>query len=163
MTDVNETMKKTVDAAAANGQAAFETAQVQGEKFQTAGAKAFREGVEKSVAGLSELNAQGKQNLEALVASASAAQKGAEALSTQAVAFSKKSWEDGVAAAQSMAQARSVQELMELQTTWAKSAAEAYLAEVTRATEIVTASVKDSFQPLNARVTASVETLQAAR
>ena len=55
------------------------------------------------------------------------------------------------------------QELLELQTSWAKSATEAYLAEVTKATDIMTASVKDSFKPINERVTASVEKFQAAR
>ena len=84
-------------------------------------------------------------------------------MSAQSAAFTRKSWEDGVAAAKSMSQARSIQELLELQTSWAKSATEAYLAEVTRATDVVTASVKDSFQPINERVTASVEKFQAAR
>ncbi|MEG1028823.1 MAG: TIGR01841 family phasin, partial [Brevundimonas sp.] len=74
-----------------------------------------------------------------------------------------KSWEDGVAAAQSISQARSVQELVELQTSWAKSAAEAYLAQFGKTTEIFTASVKDSFKPINERVTATVESFQAAR
>ena len=133
------------------------------ETMQAAGAKAFREGIDKSVAGFAELNVEGKKNIEALVASASAAQKGAETLSAASLAFSKKSWEDSVAAAQSLASARSVQELVELQTSWAKSAAETYLAEVTRMTDVFTASVKDSFQPINERVTASVEKLQAAR
>jgi pyridoxine kinase len=97
------------------------------------------------------------------VASAAAAQKGVETLSAQSAAFTKKAWEDGVAAAQSMSQARSIQELLELQTTWAKSATEAYLAEVTKATDVLTASVKNSFKPINERVTASVEKFQAAR
>ena len=152
MADAAETVKDTVSKSKA-----------QAEKLQAAGAQAFREGVDKSVASLSELNAQGKQNLEAVVASASAAQKGAEVLSQQALAYGKKSWEDGVSAAQSMAQARSVQELLELQTTYAKSAMEGYLSEVTKATDVFTAAVKDSFKPINERVTASVERFQAAR
>ncbi|WP_372707402.1 phasin family protein [Brevundimonas sp.] len=157
MTDTTaETVKKTVETAA-------NTAKAQADKVQAAGAKAFREVADKSAASLSELNVQGKQNLEALVASATAAQKGVETLSAHSAAFTKKSWEDGVAAAKSMSQARSIQELLELQTTWAKSATEAYLAEVTRATDVLTASVKDSFQPINERVTASVEKFQAAR
>lgn len=162
-----ETVKKTVETAANTVKASAEKAQVtfqaNAEQAQAAGSKAFREVADKSAASLTEMNAQGKQNLEAMVASAAAAQKGVEALSAQSVAFTKKSWEDGVAAAKSMSQARSIQELLELQTTWAKSATEAYLAEVTRATEVVTASVKDSFQPINERVTASVEKFQAAR
>lgn len=156
MADAAETVKKTVEQTTAKAKA-------QAESIQAAGAKAFREGVDKSVASLSEITAHGKKNLEAVVESAAAAQKGAEALSQQAVAYGKKSWEDGVAAAQSFSQARSVQELFELQTNWAKSAAEAYLAEFGKATETMTASVKDSFKPINERVSAAVEQFQAAR
>jgi phasin family protein len=158
MADSADTVKNTAQAAQA-----AEKVQAQAEKIQAASAQALREGVDKSVAGLAELNAEGKKNLEALVASATAAQKGAEALSAQTLAYSKKSWEDGVAAAQSLSAARSVQELVELQTTWAKTATETYLAEVTKMADVFTASVKDSFKPINERVTASVEKLQAAR
>jgi len=162
-----ETVKKTVETAAntvkASAEKAQATFQANAEQAQAAGAKAFRDVADKSAAGISELNAQGKQNLEALVASAAAAQKGVETLSAQSVAFTKKSWEDATAAAQSISQARSIQELLELQTTWAKSASEAWLAEVTKATDVMTASVKDSFKPINERVTASVEKFQAAR
>ena len=161
-----ETVKKTVETAANTVKASAEKAQItfkaNADQAQAAGTKAFRDVAEKSAASLTEMNAQGKQNLEAMVASATAAQKGVETLSAQSVAFTKKSWEDSVAAAKSMTQARSIQELLELQTTWAKSATEAYLAEVTRATDVLTASVKDSFQPINERVTASVEKFQAA-
>lgn len=163
MADSAETVKKTVETATATVKASAEKATAQAEKIQAAGAKAFREGVDKSVAGLAELNAEGKKNLEALVASATAAQKGAETISAASLAYGKKSWEDGVAAAQSLAAARSVQELVELQTSWAKSAAETYLSEVTKLTDVFTASVKDSFKPINERVTASVEKFQAAR
>ena len=162
-----ETVKKTVETAANTVKASAEKAQItfkaNADQAQAAGTKAFRDVAEKSAASLTEMNAQGKQNLEAMVASAAAAQKGVETLSAQSVAFTKKSWEDGVAAAKSMTQARSIQELLELQTTWAKSATEAYLAEVTRATDVMTASVKNSFKPINERVTASVEKFQAAR
>ena len=163
MADTGETVKKTVDAAKASTEKAQATFQANAEQAQAAGAKVFREAADKSAAGLAELNAHGKQNLEAMVASATAAQKGVETLSAQSVAFTKKSWEDGVAAAQSLTKARSIQELLELQTNWAKSATEAYLAEVTKATDVLTASVKDSFKPINERVTASVEKFQAAR
>lgn len=162
-----DTVKKTVETATAtvkaNAEKAQATFQANAEQAQAVGAKTLRDVADKSAAGLTEMSVQSKQNLEAMVASAAAAQKGVEALSAQGVAFTKKSWEDGVAAAKSMSQARSIQELLELQTTWAKSATEAYLAEVTRATDVVTASVKDTFLPINERVTASVEKFQAAR
>ena len=133
------------------------------EQFTTAGNQAFKDSVEKSLAALNELNAHSKQNLEAVVASVTAATKGAEALGAQAIAYSKKSVEDHVAAAKSLTSAKSVQEVVELQTAWAKSALEGDLAEVNKASETVAASVKETLTPLNARVTATVEKFQAAR
>jgi phasin family protein len=156
MADAAETVKKTVEQTTAKAKA-------QAESIQAAGAKAFREGVDKSVASLSELNAHGKKNLEAVVASVTAATKGAEALGAQVMAFSKKSMEDQVAAAKALAGAKSVQEAVELQTAWVKAAMEGYMAEASKMGEVVAASVKDSVKPLNERVTATVEKLQAAK
>ena len=163
MADTAETVKKTADQATAAATSAAAKAKAQAETFQAAGAKAFREGIDKSVASMGELNAHGKKNLDALAESAAVAQKGAEALSQQAMSFAKASWEDGVAASKDLSGARSVQEFFELQTTWAKKAMERYVAELSKTNEIVTTTVKDSFKPINERVTASVETFQAAR
>jgi len=143
--------------------AAAETLKNTTEQFTTASNQAFKDGVEKSLAALSEANVHSKKNLEAVVASVTAATKGAEALGAQAFAYSKKATEDHVAAAKSLAGAKSVQEAVELQTAWAKSALEAYIAQLSKASEIVSASIKDSVKPLNERVTATVEKLQAAR
>ena len=142
---------------------AAEKAQANTEQFATAGAKAFKDGVEKSLAGLNDLNAQSKQNLEALVASATATAKGAEALNAQAMAYGKTAVEKHVEAAKAMASARSVQEVIELQTTYAKSAMETYMAEMNRASETFSTMMKTAFRPLNERATAAVETMQAAR
>ena len=56
-----------------------------------------------------------------------------------------------------------MQEFFELQSAWAKKSVERYVAELAKTNEIVTATVKDSIKPINERVTASVETFQAAR
>ncbi len=156
MSDATETVKQT----AAKAQAQVKA---QAEAIQKAGTTAFKDGVDRSLNSLTELNAQGKKNLEAVVESAAAAQKGAEALSQQTLAYGKKSWEDNVSAAQSLSQARSIQELFELQTAWAKSATEAYLAHLNQTSETLTASLKDSFKPINSRVSAAVEGFQSAR
>ena len=140
-----------------------QTIQTQAEKYTAAGAQAFKDAVEKSLTSLNDLNAQSKSNLEAVVASTTAATKGAEALGAQAMAFSKSSFDTQVAAAKSLSTAKSVQEVVELQTAFAKTALETYMAEMGRMSETVSASVKDSMKPLNERVTAMVERLQAAR
>jgi len=143
----------------ANG---VETLKATVEQFTTAGNLAFKDNVEKSLTALNELNAQSKKNLEAYVASVTAATKGAETVGAQALAFSKQALEEQVAAAKSLAGAKSVQEAMELQTTWAKSAMESYIAQFSKVSEVYAASVKESMKPLNERVAAVVERAQAA-
>jgi phasin family protein len=133
------------------------------EQYQAAGSKAFKDAVEKSMTALNDINAHSKSNLEAVVASVTAAGKGAETLGAQTAAYSKKSLEDYVAAAKSLTTAKSLQEVVELQTAFAKSSLEAYLAQVNKASETVAASLKETLTPLNARVTAAVETFQSAR
>jgi phasin family protein len=138
-----ETLKSTVD------------------QFTTAGNQAFKDGIEKSLTALGEVNAHSKKNLEAAVASVTAATKGAEALGAQAMAYSKKAMDEHVAAAKSLSAAKSVQEVVELQTAYAKTALEAYIAEMNKASETVAASVKECFLPFNERMTAFVERFQA--
>lgn len=145
MTDAAETVKSTV------------------EQFTAATNTAFKDNVEKSLAALNEANAVSKKNLEAVIASVAAATKGAEELGAQAIAFSKSAFENQVTAAKSFSTAKSVQEVVELQTAFAKSAMEAYMAEVGKMSEIVSASAKETLKPLNERVTAVVEKVQSAR
>ncbi len=133
------------------------------ENFAANGATAFKDTVEKSIAALSELNTHSKKNLEAVVASVTAASKGAESLGARAIAYSKKSVEDQVAAAKTLAGAKSVQEVVELQSTFAKSAFEAYVAEVNKMAEAVSASMKEAMTPINERVTAMVERVQSSK
>ena len=84
---------------AANG---AETIKSTVDQFTTAGNQAFKDSIEKSLSALGEANAHSKKNLEAVVASVTAATKGAEALGAQTMAYSKKAMEDHVAAAKSL-------------------------------------------------------------
>lgn len=143
--------------------AAAETAKNTVEQFTTASNVAFKEGVEKGLAAMNEMNSYSKKNMEAMVASATASAKGAEALGAQAMAFSKAVFDTQVSAAKSLAGAKSVQEVVELQTAFAKSALETYMSQFGAMSETVSSSVKESMKPLNERVTAVVEKFQAVR
>ena len=132
------------------------------EQVTAASTTAFKDGVEKTLAALNDANTVSKQNLEAVVASVTAATKGAEELGAETMAFSKKAFDEQVAAAKSLAGAKSVQEAIELQTAWAKSAFEGYLAQFGKVSELVAASVKETAKPINERVAAVVERAQAA-
>ena len=140
-----------------------ETAKSTVEQFTAASNTAFKDGVEKTMAAINEANSNSKKNLEAVVASVTAAAKGAETVGAQAMAFSKKAFDEQVTAARTLAAAKSVQEVVELQTTLARTFLENYMAEVGKLTETVSSSVKDSMKPLNERVTDLVEKMQAAR
>ena len=140
-----------------------DTAKSTVEQLTAASNTALKEGVEKTFAAMNEASTYSKKNLEAVVASVSAAAKGAEAVGAQTMAFSKKTFDDQVAAARSLVGAKSVQEVVELQTTYARSFLEAYMAEMGKLTETVSSSVKESLKPLNERVTDLVERVQATR
>ncbi len=133
------------------------------ERMSQAGNQAFKDSVEKTLSALNEVNTLSKGNVEAVVESLTAATKGAETVGAQALAFSKKNWEEAVAAAKTLSTAKSVQEVIELQSTYAKSAMEAYVAEVNQLTQTLSASFKDTFKPINTRVTAAVEKFQSYR
>jgi phasin family protein len=131
--------------------------------YLTASNQAFKDNIEKSIAAMTEMNVHSKKNIEAMIAAATAAAKGAETLGARAMAFSKKSMEDQVAAAKALASAKSIQEAVELQTGFAKTAFETIVAEVNEVSETVSTSVKETLTPINERVTAFVERIQAPR
>lgn len=143
--------------------AAAETLQSTADRFSTAGNQAFKDGVEKTLTALNDINALSKSNLEAVVESLTAATKGAETVGAQALAFSKKNWDDAVTAAKTLSGAKSVQEVIELQSSYAKTSMEAYVSEMNQLTQILSASFKDTFKPINARMTAAVEKFQSYR
>ena len=142
---------------------AAETAKATAERFAETGNQAFKDSVEKSLAAMADLNAHSKRNLEAVVASVTAATKGAEALGAQVTAYSKKAAEDHMAATKTLTGAKSLQEAVEFQTAYAKSFLDSYLAEMNRWSDTVSGSVKESLRPINERVSAVVEQFQTAR
>jgi phasin family protein len=144
---------KTAPRAAKSATEAFE-------QVTTVSSEAVRENIDRSLAALSEASAFGKQNVEAWLASAAAAQKGFEALSARAVAFQKQALENQVAAAKSLMTSKSVQEFVEKQNEYAKSSFEAYVAELSTVSDLVAGATKDALQPINERVNAVGQLIQ---
>ena len=130
------------------------------ESVTSASSEAVRENFDRGLAALSEASSFGKQNVEAWVASATAAQKGLEALSARTVAFQKEALEKNVAAAKSLMTSKSVQEFVEKQNDYAKSSFEAYVAELTSISDLWSGLTKDALQPINERVNAVGQLIQ---
>ena len=147
---------KTAPRAAKTATEAFDT-------FTATSTETVRENIDRGIAALSEASAFGKQNVEAWVASAAAAQKGFEALSARTVAFQKQALENHVAATKSLMTSKSVQEFVEKQNDFAKSSFEAYVAELTSVSDLVQGVAKEAFAPINDRVNAVGQLIQTAQ
>jgi phasin family protein len=130
------------------------------EQVSNVSSEAMRENVDRSLAAMAEASSFGKQNVEAFVASAAAAQKGFEALSARSVAFSKQALENHVTAAKALMTSKSVQEFVEKQNAYAKSSFEAYVAELSGFSELASGLAKEAIQPINERLSAVGEIVQ---
>ena len=127
------------------------------------GAEALKAGFEKAVKSYDTVLGYGKDTAEAYMKSATVAGKGIETINSEIYSYSKESIEESIAASKAMLGSKSVHEAFELQTDFAKSAFEAYVGELTKFGELVTATTKDTFAPLQGRVQAWVEVVQIAR
>ncbi|MBL8535974.1 MAG: TIGR01841 family phasin [Hyphomonadaceae bacterium] len=130
------------------------------EQVTAASNDAVRENFDRGLAALSEASSFGKQNVDAWLASATAAQKGLEAISARTVAFQKQALENHMTAAKSLMTSKSVQEFVEKQNAYAKSSFEAYVAELTGVSELVAGLAKETMQPINERVNAVGQLIQ---
>mgnify|MGYP000064838724 CR=1 FL=1 len=130
--------------------------------FTDAGQTAFKEGFERSAAAFGEMSEYSKGNLDAVIASFTAATQGAEKINSSVSAYAKKSMEDGMEAAKSMASVKSIQEAIEMQADFYKSALDSYMAEMAKTADMAAAAMKDAWKPINDRAVVAMDQLQAA-
>lgn len=125
--------------------------------------KAAEQGAEKVREGLETATAFGQGNIEAMVASSQVAVKALETITSEVAAFSKKSFEDNMAAAKELSSCRDVSELVEKQAAFQRSAVESFVAETTRLNEIYANAAKEAFEPIGKRFGAAVEIVKDYR
>ncbi len=163
MADEKETAAKTAAAAKKTAAKTKSAAEAGVYAFTEAGQTAMKESFERSAAAFGEISEYGKGNLDAVIASFTAATSGAEQINSNISAFAKKTVEESMEAAKSLASARSVQEAIELQADYAKTALDSYLAELTRTADLMASTMKESWKPLNDRTAIAMDQIQAAR
>jgi phasin family protein len=123
--------------------------------------KAAKEQFEKVAAGVEKLTAFNQENFDAVVKSSEVATKAAEGFGTEMSAYSKKAFEDSVAAAQDFASAKNVTELFEKQSAFAKASFEGFVKQSSKFNDMFAATAKDVTSPLNARVGAATEAMKS--
>ena len=116
---------------------------------------------EKFSKGLEGLASFGQDNVEAVVKSSEIAAKAFEGIGQELTAYSKKSLEDGIAAAQDFASAKTVTELFEKQAAYTQTAVESWLNQANKMNEIVAAAAKDVSAPIAQRVSAASGALKS--
>lgn len=133
------------------------------ENVVLAGSDAMKQSFERAAKSYDSIAAFNKATIEAVIHSANTATKGFEAINSEALAFSKQSLEDAMAAAKAAMTSKSVQELMEIQTDYAKSAFDAVVGQFTKMGDMMTSMAKEAVEPLNGRTAALMEMIQSQR
>jgi phasin family protein len=122
--------------------------------------KSMTDHFEKVSKGFEGMSTFGQENMEAVVKSSELAAKAFEGIGSEITAYSKKTFEDSVSAAQELAAAKTMTELFEKQTAFAQSAFEGWLHQATKMNEIITAAAKDVSAPLGKRVSAATDAVK---
>lgn len=112
---------------------------------------------EKLGAEFEKVTAFGQETMDALKASGEIATKAAEGLSADLTAYSKKSFDETVAAVKDMAASTSVTEFFEKQTAFTTAAFEGFVAQATKFNDAFAASAKEASAPVEARFTAATD------
>jgi phasin family protein len=106
-----------------------------------------------AVKGFEQFNSLGKDNMEAVVAFSTTYAKGIEAINAELMAFAKKSIEDSVTATKALMGAKTVKELVDLQSDFAKTSFDELMSKGSKLGEMYAKVAQQAFEPINARVT----------
>jgi phasin family protein len=103
--------------------------------------------VKTMVKNFEDLQQVGKENVDATLKSLGALTKGAQAIAVEVADYSKKSFEDSSAALEKMFGVKSLDKAFEVQTEFAKSAYEGFVAKASKLGELYADLAKESYKP----------------
>ena len=90
----------------------------------------------------------GKDQIEATTAATAELTKGLQTIATEATDYSKKSMASSKEHMEKLMAVKKLDEAMTLQTDFAKSAYEGFVAQLTKMTELYTSVAKEAFKPV---------------
>ena len=156
--------KKTTDTASQTVEAVVAAGQEATDSFMKAATENYekmfttaKEKVDEAVKGYDQFAVFGKENVEAFVAAGNVATKGMESLTAEWLTYGKQSIEDSISATKAMMGAKTLQELIDLQTAFTKSSLDSFVNQGTKVTELTAKVAQDTFAPINGRVNAAVD------
>ncbi|MCC3243954.1 phasin family protein [Methylocystis sp. WRRC1] len=100
------------------------------------------------VANFESVQQIGKEQFEAVSAAAAAVTKGWQSIAAETTDYSKKSFEKSRLLAEKLISVKKIDEAFQLQTDFAKSAYEDFVAEATKIGELYSSMAKEAFKPM---------------
>ncbi len=89
----------------------------------------------------------GKDNLDATMQSVGVLSKSAQAIAAEMADYSKKSFEDGSKALERLFGAKTLEQAIQIQTEFAKTAYEGFVARTTKIGELYSDLAKETYKP----------------
>ena len=97
-----------------------------------------------------DLQQVGKENVEVTLKSMGALSKGTQAIAVEVADYSRKVYEDGTAALEKLFGVKSFDKAVEVQTEYAKTAYEGFVARANKLSELYTELAKETYRPYEA-------------
>ena len=94
-----------------------------------------------------EMQKVGKDNVEAAMKAFGVTSKGFQAIAAEVTNYSKKSFEDGTAAVERLLGAKTLEKAIEIQSEYAKTAYEGFVAQATKLGELYAGLAKEAYKP----------------
>lgn len=113
--------------------------------------------------GYDEFAVMGKDTLDAMVRTNSIVAKGMEIFGMEILAYAQASLEGGIAQTQALLGAKSLKELVDLQSNYARARLDKVVAETAKLTDMSVQTANEAMAPLQKRVDVTVETLLKAQ
>ena len=105
---------------------------------------------------IDDMQKLGKNNLDATMKSFDALSKGTQAIAVEIADYSKKSFEDGGKALEKLFGARTLEQAIEIQANYAKTAYEGFITGATKIGEIYTDLAKATYKSFESNLSKTV-------
>jgi hypothetical protein len=94
-----------------------------------------------------DIQKYGKDQVDTTMKAWGQVSKGVQAIATETADYSKKSFEEGSAALEKLLGAKSLEKAIEIQTAYAKTAYEGFVAQATKLGELYADLAKETYKP----------------
>lgn len=155
-----EKIAETLKASVAQLNTSAEAAMTSGKAAMEQITAKSKEAVESSMKSLDEMTDMARGNVEAMLASAKTVQSGIEAMVAHVSEVTKKSFEEASAIAKSMASAKTPNEMMQLQTDFAKAQYDCAVAEFSKMTEMMVKLSGEAMEPMQNRIALATDKMK---